>query len=344
MKQLKPYMFWIVAGVIVLVELGFMLFWTVTDSQGNTAEQVKSQLDTEFQSLDKLYERANAGDPPGVFDPENPNDIKRLTDKYLLTEKWKGSLAPNVAKYNQQLNDIKQDLATRSAVLHQAIVDNEDLSTWYTAYEGKSKEVLLALKNANDLALPEDAKPDSLDLDGDERIRSIAGFFTKGANFPQVADHPLLTTRARIIEKLAEAIVASKAKVVSSPIVAAGDRTIDGIGAKIQSLVWGQQPGTSPTDAPSYVTPYPFTLTLQGPASALIAAEGAIERIASPVVVVTGGSIGQRGNWKPGERKGQDFEPLTSTLNVLVLDYSKITSEPLPVPAAEPENVQGKHK
>jgi hypothetical protein len=337
-------MFWIVCGVIVLIELGFMMFWTVTDPEGNAPEAVKAQLDTEFQRLDDLYKRANAGDPLGVFDPENPEDIKRLTDVYLLTEKWKGVLSPHVAKYNQQLDAIKQDLAARSAVLHQAIVDNEDLSTWYSAYEGKSKEILLSLKNANGLVLPDDAKPESLDLEADEKIRSIAGFYTKGVNLPQVSDHPLLTTRARIIEKLAEVLVSTKAKVLPSPVAPPKEgQPLDGLGASIQSVEWRQSSGTGPDENP-YVTPYQLTLTLQGPASSLLAVEAALERISSPVVVVTGGSLVQRGNWKPGERKGRAVEPLAATINLTVLDYSKIASEPSPVPAAEPENAQGKHK
>ena len=101
---------------------------------------------SEFKNLENLNTRANAGDPQGRFDPEVPLDIKNLTDKYLITERWKAVLVPIVQKYNQQLDQVHQDLIGRSAILHSPITDSEDPSTWYTAYESKTREILTALK------------------------------------------------------------------------------------------------------------------------------------------------------------------------------------------------------
>ena len=77
-KQIKPYTFWIVAGVIIVVELGLIGFYSPTDADGNTPEQVKNTLDNDFKKLQDLYDRAGR-EPKGVYDPENPTDIANLT-------------------------------------------------------------------------------------------------------------------------------------------------------------------------------------------------------------------------------------------------------------------------
>jgi hypothetical protein len=333
-KQIKPYLFWYITGLLVLIELGFLIFWGQYDDNGHSPQEVKQALDTEFKNLEDLYNRANAGDPQGRFDPEVPLDIKNLTNKYLITERWKNVLVPIVQKYNQQLDTIRTDLVTRSADLHKAITENEDLSTWYTAYEGKTKELLLALKNAGALALPEDA-PASLDLEGDEHVRGIAGLFTKGNNLPSLADHPLLTTRFRIVEKLSEVIIASKGKILPNPVIekkvpSAPEQS----GAAVAGLLWRQR-DTNHDDS-SGVVSYNLILTLQGSDAALVATEAAIERITSPVMVVLGASLSERAGWKPGERKSKEIDLMTCVLTIQVIDYTNATRPAPPAPVAPP--------
>ena len=333
MNQIKPYLFWYITGVIVLVEIGFLVFWGQYDDHGNTPQQVKVSLDTEFKNLENLYNRAKAGDPPGRFDPEKPIDIKNLTDTYLITERWKSVLQPIVQKYNQQLEQIRGDLVTRSADLHKPVTENEDLSFWYSAYEGKTKELLLALKNAGALAIAPDQPPP--DLETDDKVRSMAGLFTKVSANPQVNEHPLLTTRFRIVEKLSEAIIASKGKNLANPVMekkvpAAPEQS----GAAVLALAWKARDLNR--DDTGGVTAYTLTLTLEGSAAALIAAESAIERITSPVVVALGASLGEHGGWRPGERKSKEFEPMTMVMTLQVLDYTNAVRQAPPAPVAAP--------
>jgi hypothetical protein len=319
-KQIKPYLFWYITGAIVLIELGFLIFWGQYDDNGHTPEQVKQALDTEFKNLEDLHNRAKFGDPQGRFDPEVPLDIQNLTKKYLITERWKTVLVPLVKKYNEQLDLIHSDLVTRSADLHKAIIDNEDPSTWYTAYEGKTRELLLALRNAGGLALPEDA-PANLDLEGDEKVRSMVGLFTKGGNVPQAPEHPLLTTRFRIVEKLSEVIIATKGKMLGNPVM---EKSVppapEQSGAAAVSLQWRSR--DTNRDDSSGVVAYNLILTLQGAGAALIATEAAIERITSPVMVVLGASLSEHAAWKPGERKSKEIDPMTCVMTISVLDYS----------------------
>jgi hypothetical protein len=331
-KKIKPYLFWYITGVIVLIELGFLIFWGQYDDEGHPPEVVKQNLDTAFELLENLYKRANAGDPQGRFDPEVPLDIKNLTDKYLITERWKGVLVPIVQKYNQQLDQIHSDLVTRSADLHKAITEGDDLSTWYTAYEGKSKELLLALKNAGALNLPDEAPP-NLDLEGDEKVRSIAGLFTKGNNLPALTDHPQLTTRFRIVEKLSEAIIATKGKNLSNPVM---EKKVPAVpeqsGAAVVSLQWKARDASH--EDTGGVVPYNLIITLQGSDAALIATEAAIERITSPVVVVLGSSLAEHQNWRPGERKSKEIDPMTCVITIQVLDFTNAARQAPPPPPA----------
>lgn len=343
-KQIKPYTFWIVAGVIIVVELGLIGFYSPTDADGNTPEQVKNTLDNDFKKLQDLYDRAGR-EPKGVYDPENPTDIANLTTQYLLTPRWKGVLQPHVDKYNVQLVDIRKDLAERSAVLHLPVAESGDLFAWYSAYTGKTKEVLLKLRDARALAKLADEKAEDLDLENSHRSRKRAGFFTKDTKTPETGEHALLTTRFRIMESLSDAVIGGKAKPTTSAVV---KTSRDGelatpASAAIADVEWkamGDADKALSGGLETLATPYELVLTLEGSASALLAATSAIERISQPVTVVIGGSLGGRqlnqgnGAYQPGERKMAANETMVARLNVIVLDFTKITKAPMPGAAA----------
>lgn len=339
-KQIKPYTFWIVSGLIVVIELGLLAFYPITDADGRSPEDVKAALDEDFKKLQDLYDRAGR-EPRGVYDPENPTDIANLTTQYLLTPRWKGVLQPHVDKYNVQLADIRKDLAERSALLHQPVAESGDLFAWYNAYTGKTKEVLLKLRDAKALARLPDEKPEDLDFENSSRARKRAGFFTKDTRTPESGEHPLLTTRFRIMERLSDAVIGAKAKVVTSPVVktARDGALATPASAAIADVDWKRL--DDPDKAlggglETQATPYELVLTLEGSASALLAATSAIERISQPVTVVIGGSLGGRqlnpGNstYLPGERKTAANDVMVARLNIVVLDFTKITKAPLP--------------
>ena len=330
MKQAKPHLFWIISGVVVLIELGLIFFYPLTDQNGKTPEEVKTTLDAAFKELADLHKRAGQ-EPKGVYDPEDPRDIEKLTKLYLLTPKWKGVLQPHVDKYIQQLAEIKKDLASRSVVLHQAISENADRFAWYTAYVGKTKEVLLSLRKAKALWTSDDMKPEDLDFESGTRVRAQVGFYTKLADFPEVGEHPQITARFRILEKVAEALIATRVTTLPNPVTQA--ELGDGDCAMIAGAEWkvGGDPEKLLGDAmATTASGYELTLTLHGSASALIAAEGAIERIGSPVLVVVGGTLGQRQGLKAGERKGVPNEVLVSRLTIVALDFTKIATVQAP--------------
>jgi hypothetical protein len=328
-KQIKPYTFWIVCGVIVMIELGLIAFWPITNEAGESPEEVKSKLDQDFVKLKDLYDRAGR-EPKGVFDAENPDDIENLTKNYLLTPKWKGVLQPHVDKYNLQLTSIRKDLAARSAVLHAPIADSGDLFSWYTAYAGKTKEIMLSLRNAGALVVEAGNQEDS-DFENGSRIRTQVGFFTKGERTPEAAQHPLLTTRFRIIEKLAQAIMAQGATAIPNPVVKTG-READletKRPAQIKGMDWkqtGEADKALSGPIAEYASAYELLVTLEGTTSVLVATQAAIEHISEPVMIVTGGTLGARGNVAAGARKHTADEPMNLRLTIVVVDFSRIVN------------------
>ena len=328
-KQLMHYKFWLACGAIIVIELGLIAFYPLTNDNGETPEEVKNKLDQDYKKLEDLYERAGR-EPKGVFDAEDPKDIDNLTKLYLLTPRWKNVLQPHVDKYNQQLTAIKQDLVTRSKVLHEPIADSGDLFSWYTTYAGKTKELLIALRNAQAIVIAPDNKEDN-DFENGAAIRARVGFFTKVEKTPEAKEHAQLTTRFRIIEKIAQAVIKNASSSVANPIVKVGKESEleQKKCAIFTSVEWKQSSDSNEVlanDVGQYAGAYEFTVTLEGSTSTLIATEAAIERIAEPVMVVVGSTLSARGAQPAASRKNIADEPMIMRITVAVLDFSKITA------------------
>ena len=156
MNLLKPFMFWIVLGAILFCEI---VWWALSvpdiDMVGNkaSAQRMQGTLKEEFKHLTELDRRAKNNSPLGVFDAEKADDIRRLTDDYLVTPAWKEVLDPHVLGYDKQLKAIKERLAARSKHLNDPIAASTDKFGWYTAYQNASEEQLKKLNAVGALAL-----------------------------------------------------------------------------------------------------------------------------------------------------------------------------------------------
>jgi hypothetical protein len=328
-KKLKPYTFWIVSGVVVVIELGLLALWPIEDESGATPEVVKQKLDTEFKKLQELHKRADHA-PSGVYDAEKPEDIKRLTEEYLLTPQWKGVLQPHVDKYNQQLTAIKKYLAERSAVLHESIAESSDLFAWYTAYSKKTKDVMLALQKANVLVVDPKSKDES-DFENGKDVRARVGFYTKGEITTAASEHAKLTAQFHIMRTISDALMASKSTAVANPVVK-NQHEADFETKRpviIKEVVWkGSGDSAKMLSGPiaEIAGAYELALVLEGSTSALILAQAAIEAISEPVMIVTGGELSARGQMPAGVRKNVADEPVKLRLNIAVIDFNRILS------------------
>lgn len=325
MKQLRMHLFWIAVGVLLLIELVLALTMWLDDGP----EKSKQALDKQFKSLKGLNERAQ-NDVKGLYDPENPIDIKKLTNDYLLNEKWKSTLQPALSTYNQQIVDIRKELAARSAELHQKIASGDDQFRWDETYKEMSAALLKRLVDVKGVVVPAGVKPEQLATN--RVLRDAVGLYTKDEAVTDRAKHALLTTRLRVMEAIAKVVEEVKVEVVSNPVISGGkisETPNEPAGAAFAGVDWMTEDSSS-TDAKkfsgetaAFATAIPLRLTLQGTTAALVAVQARIETLGRPVVSVVGGELRNRGDWKPLDRKDKPYEPMVLKLELVILDCTK---------------------
>jgi hypothetical protein len=382
MNQLKPYLLWIVAGVLFLVLVILMAVFTPTvelEGAPKDAYEIKAILDQDAKKLKALAKRARTGDPVGVFDPQSETDIHKLTNDYLLTKEWLDVINPHVAKYGQQLGQIREDLLARSKVLNEPVAPTDDRLQWYTIYQKLTGELVAKLRDGSCLVMPMDARStfhqpspaampvgappgmgvppgggtpaagsatgESLDPETSAKLRSLVGLFTREGDYPDTDQHPLLTTRFRIAERIASAILASEAETLPNPLVPSSG----GVRAPAAISSWEWKQDSEPLDPPvgDYAKPWRLTLTLEGSESALTAALARIESLDRPILVVLGSTLSRIERTTAGARRLQGprgeaiVAPATLELQVLVLDFSQM---PELTPGAAPAAGSGQHQ
>lgn len=365
MNQLKPFTFWIVLGVVLFCEI---VWWVLSvpdiDMVGNKASAQKMQgtLKEEFKHLTELDRRAKNNSPLGVFDAEKADDIRRLTDDYLVTPAWKEVLDPHVLGYDKQLKSIKERLAARSKHLHDPIAASTDKFGWYTAYQNASEEQLKKLHAVGALALkttsgstrvmpraqlgggPKAGAPgavqpaentatnasrgteDSVPFDfaNDSEVRAQGGFFTKGADLPDAGEYPVLTRQFRTMERLISIITETSAINTVNPVSGVLETPTAGHAA-IVSVTWDNSETAIGGETGSYAEGWRLTLVLQGSTSAVLATTAAIEHPhgdSVPLMVVTGGDLTRKAQFIPGERKDVGSELVNARVDILVLDFT----------------------
>ena len=335
MKQLKPFLLWIILGAVLLVEIGW---WVLSipdiDVVGNKAQaqEVKNALDTEYKHLVELDRRAKNGNPLGVFDAEKEADIQRLTNDHLITPAWKDVLEPHVRRYEQQLAEIKQHLAGRSKHLSEPIAASSDKFGWYTTYQNLTEEQLRKLYAAGALVLPSSARSGNApnapapepDFATNSSLRTIAGFFTKASENPEASEHPVLTRRFRTMERIITVLLGATASNLPNPLADPVEPP-QRAPAAIAGVSWESSENQVGGDVATYASGWKLTLTLEGQLSAVVASISALEHPngpEAPVLIVTGSEIARKPTYTAGERKDVGAEPVTARISLLILDFT----------------------
>lgn len=348
MNKIKPYLFWIVCGIIILVELVLLLAISPASSDGTRSPaEVAQGLNNDKKVLDGLFAKAKAGSPAGeTFDPEKPESIGRLYDKWLPTDAWKPVLARQLEQYAQQQTGIHEFLVKRSQALHAPISSETGKADWYWDYETKTAELLQRLYDHHCLVMPAaapapatapgpggataeatgtPAEPAAPDFKKNAAVRGIAGFLTT-ITPPESDSFPEHTIRFRIMELVAKALIDSKATNEKTPIAPGKDqfetRVMLDKGTQFEI---GEEASK-------------VTLQLQGPVSSLLAALAALEENrdeTQPIKVVTGVSL-YRFPYTEGQRRDIPAENAMLKLTLVVLDFSKMPAPKPLAPVAPP--------
>lgn len=362
MNQIKPYLFWIVAGVLLLIlVIGAVVTSPTGTIGGNTLDSVgvKAHLDTKVRDFKNLVQRARKGDPVGLpWDPVSDEQIQRLTNDYLLTTRWADAIKPNVEEYRKQLAAIQEDLVNRSKILHEPVSASRDLLAWFTAYQEQTGQFVAQLRDAKCLVLPVDgvARPgirspggrtmgtgttalgeeNPLDPATGAKIRDVVGLFTRTGPLPPAEEHALLTTRFRVIQAIGRVVLASDVATRANPVVDP-EQTVRRPAA-IAALEWGRDTDPLEGVTASYATYLRLSLTLHGTESALLATLAGLESLERPIAIVAGSTLTRQDRLPAGARRpvdgaGDPAAPVAELkVDLVVLDYSKMpdpTSESL---------------
>ena len=183
------------------------------------------------------------------------------------------------------------------------------------------------------------------DFATDAALRTIAGFFTKGADLPETTAHPVLTRQYRTMERIIAIVLATSATNAANPLAGQVEAP-EAERAAIVGVTWDTKDvdATIGGDAATYASGWKLNLTLQGTLSAVLATTAAIERptdATAPVFVVTGSDISRKTPYAKGERKDVGAEMATCKLSLLVMDFSNALSGAIPAAVSTPKGGPG---
>lgn len=347
MNNAKQYLFWIVSGGVLVLLLGIGFFWPVTASpdDGSTVwspEEAKDGLDREIGELQKLSKRAKQ-EFQRPYNPQVPADLKDLTDKFLLTDKWKEVIDPHVAKYGQHLAAMREDLIQRSAPLRQEVTPNRDKLAWFIEYQKQSAVLVTRMRDAGALVgIDGDAAAadEALHPETGAKVRDLLGLLTTTTN-PEPDEHRGLTKRLRAAEAICAAVLSSAIETRANPVV--GDESaVPAAVPAIAAWEWRPDAGAEGLGDPikAWASMQRCSVTLRGTESQLLSALARIESIASPVIITLGSTLGRiergTGQIETGAPRVQ------LQIDLLVLDFTEMpdlaggaSAPPAPRPRAE---------
>jgi len=332
------HIFWIVCGALSLL---ILVAWFVVVPTAD-AQSAKQKLDQQAKDLKDLERRALAGNPPGVWDAENAAETERLSREFLITDRWKNTLQPHVDKYKKQLEDIRTQLLGRSGWLAKPIAPTSNVLEWYNAYIQASEAVIANLRSRGCMVAASPTEVVSAAGESPSNVRAVIGLYTKSGSFPDPKEHPLLTARLRVIELLADRLIAARTAIADNPLVGPTGRSDDRAGSSpvVVSLEWtsagqGEIGQTIETTVSSLVTvrSVGVRLTLAGPVSALLAASSAIEGNTStdrPLLSIANASLSKRTEFAAGERFDAAAEAARLVLTINVLDFAAVAATATP--------------
>ncbi len=335
------HLFWIISGTVLVALLVTWFIIVPTDE----ARASKTKLDQQSKELNQLEQRADRGDPQGVFDAENAADTQRLADEYLITGSWLQVLNPHVVKYEKQLADIRTQLLGRGNWLSKSVAPTSNVLEWYSAYIAASEALVARLREAGCLKRAPEDEEKSASGESPTTVRLSAGLYTKSGSFPEPREHPQLTSRLRAMEMITDRLIAARIAIADSPVVGPTGRSDDRArsSAMIGNVEWVGGGMTVGSEAAGGLRPLAtavrgqlqarslgLRLTLNGSVSALLAVSAALERNADadrPLIAITAANLGRRENGLAGERYDVAGDSAQLVLSVEVITFAESTGE-----------------
>ncbi len=331
------HLFWIICGVILIAIVATWLLLVPT----STARESKNMLDQQSKALKELEKRADRGDPPGLFDAENPDDTQRLANDYLITESWKRVLQPHVEKYEKQLADIKAQLFGRARWMHKPVTSTKNVLEWYSVYIAASEALIVRLREAG--CMKRAAATDVINASNESpaTVRASIGLYTKSGTFPDPREHAQLTARLRAMELVADRLISARVAIADNPVVgptgpsderataSAVVASVEWVGGSADSAA-GMRQLTTAVSGQVMAHAIGLRLTLDGPLSALLAVSANLERNAEtdkPLIAITTASLSRRESALAGERYDAADDNMHLIASLEVIEFVKPSGE-----------------
>lgn len=337
MDKIKPYMFWIICGVVLLIELVLAFTLDPVNADGNNVYKATKKLNDTVEDFGVYVEKAG-NKPPKSFAIDNVDYFKQLQKEYLVSKSWMAGLNQVQSELREHKQNVESDLRKRSEVLHSGVsIPNAPLFRWYKDYNDKTVALLSELHKAEQLTVigndplanaENNERVDEL-LANNATLRKVGGFYTKGAEFPTEEEHPVITTRFRISEAIINALLEAEGSLIENSMVSFNGVNFvappEGVVKPgLVEITWDSF-GGGKWDSENEVAikggrAINFKVKLSGSASALLAATANIEKSQQPVFVIHGSEWEQPRRKNPEAVKQMD-RPILLTLRLAVLDY-----------------------
>jgi len=354
MKQIKPYLFWIVCGAILIVEIAVVTLVRPTSKHGKAPEVVKQQFEAELRKIENDWlPRAEAtlkiqeGATTEMIYPEDPKSVKQTAQKYILRKEWKDFIKAKRKEYENDAAALRKWVISTSEPLHESLANTDVLADWYAAYREATAELMMELVGAGVLEPPanlaerlENAEVKHGPYATDSGYRKRLGFNTRGVEFPDKNVWKPWTDHFRIVQYLTRRLAQSRGEIATNPRVEAvggippdpltGEerednlklaRQLDELGLVtiIDLEVSDKYLGGMPNNRP-------IKLTLRGTPGALIEACRSIDRVDDNDEPIF---IRRSSNWKritdasPAHKDRADL-PMELSLDLVVCDFTGI--------------------
>lgn len=333
MNKVKPYLFWVICGAILVIELvyfGVILKPSPPDAgtapsgvrPPQDAEAAQREAESRLRDLDALKKRAEntLNSPPQevVMDPAEADRLKT----YIVSKSWEGLLRRQEQDRQERVADISRELSDRSSRLHQPVSQQTDPVAWYADYQTSSAALVRFLVDEGVIEFPTEL-PEGSDAASayraNRQLRGIIGLVTADGNESQFEDpsrREQVSREFRMIDLLTRSLAAIRVAPETHPLAAEFEevRAPSDERVTIRSLTITR---TAQQGSPAS---YQVRLELTASPVALLAASRQLDSIVEPITVRLGSRWARR-NFGLREKHNVADVPMDYSADLLILDF-----------------------
>lgn len=333
MNKVKPYLFWVICGAILVLELvyfGFILKPSPPDASTapsglrppQDAEAAQREAKNRLRDLDALKERAEntLNSPPQevVMDPAEAEGLK----KYIVSQSWEGLLRRQEQDRQERVADISRELSSRSAPIHQPVSGQTDPVAWYADYQTASAALIRFLVDEGVIIPPGNMASEAnttSEYRTNRQLRGMIGLVTADGNEAQFEDpgrREQVSREFRMIDILTRRLAAVRVTPDPHPLAASFEEVRSPVDERvtIRSLTIAR------TAQQGNPTSYQVRLELTASPAALLAASRQIDSTVEPITVRLG-SRWTRRDFGLREKHNVADVPMDYSVDLLILDF-----------------------